>query len=288
MASGGVLPYTYKLNEGIYQSSNIFTNITPATYNVTVMDANSCTLRDSIKVNYSISPTPILEATIQYDPIKCYGGSTIVTISATGGKAPYTGTGTFIVYAGIYSQIVTDALGVKDTINVTITQPTQLKLSITSGLITSTNGTTNISATASGGTTPYSYQLNTGLFQASGNFYNVYAGTYTVNVKDANTCTFSQSITIIATNTTPEINKRLLIYVYPNPTTNYFTVNTLKYKGSFVTMNLKVYNLFGQIVYAAQGMSNVQYTFGSGFSSGTYTLVAVVDGTVQAIQLIKL
>ena len=286
--SGGVFPYTYRLNEGTYQSSNIFTNITPATYNITVKDANTCTLSDSIKVNYSNTPTPILEATIQYNPIKCYGGTTIVTISATGGKAPYTGTGTFTVYAGIYSQIVTDALGVKDTINVTITQPTQLKLSITSGLITSSNSTTYISSTASGGTSPYSYQLNSGLFQASGNFYNVYAGTYTVTVKDANTCSLSQSITIIATNTTPEINKRLLIYVYPNPTTNYFTVSTLKYKGSFVTINLKVYNLFGQIVYTAQGMSNVNYTFGSSFLSGTYTLVAVVDGTVQAVQLIKL
>ena len=287
-ATGGILPYSFRLNEGAYQASTIFTNITPATYNVTVKDANSCLVSDSIKVTYSITPTPILEASIQYNPIKCFGGTTMVTISASGGKAPYTGIGNFTVYAGVYSQIVTDALGAKDTINVTITQPTQLKLNITSGLITSANATTNISAIATGGTTPYSYQLNTGSFQASGNFYNVYAGTYNITVKDVNACTLTQSITIISTNTTPDVNKRLLIYVYPNPTTNYFTVSPLKYRGIYVTMNLKVYNIFGQIVYTAQGMSNVNYTFGTGFSSGTYTLVATVDGTIQAVQLIKL
>ena len=49
-----------------------------------------------------------------------------------------------------------------------------------------------------------------------------------------------------------------------------------------------MYNAFGQMVYSAQGRSNVTYTFGANFVPGNYILVAVVDGTVQAVKLVKL
>jgi hypothetical protein len=53
-------------------------------------------------------------------------------------------------------------------------------------------------------------------------------------------------------------------------------------------MNLIVYNAFGQVVYSARGLSNVTYTFGANFIPGNYVLVAQVDGTVQAVKLVKL
>jgi len=42
VASGGTPPYTFKLNEGQFQSKGVFTNITPALYNITVQDTNKC------------------------------------------------------------------------------------------------------------------------------------------------------------------------------------------------------------------------------------------------------
>src|SRR5262245_44040825 len=43
--------------------------------------------------------------------ILCHGGTTTVTVTATGGEEPYTGTGDFVVSAGSYSFTVTDGNG---------------------------------------------------------------------------------------------------------------------------------------------------------------------------------
>ncbi len=40
---GGTGPYTYKLNSGAFQSSNIFSNLSAGNYSVTAKDANGCT-----------------------------------------------------------------------------------------------------------------------------------------------------------------------------------------------------------------------------------------------------
>jgi hypothetical protein len=45
-------------------------------------------------------------------------------------------------------------------------------------------GLSNITATASGGTTPYMYSLNGGAFQSSGTFMNNVAGVYTITARD--------------------------------------------------------------------------------------------------------
>jgi hypothetical protein len=46
-------------------------------------------------------PEPVeLEARVAAPAISCFGGNTTATVTATGGKAPYTGTGTFNVAAG--------------------------------------------------------------------------------------------------------------------------------------------------------------------------------------------
>ena len=61
------------------------------------------------------------------------------------------------------------------------------------------SGATNtgtISATGVGGQTPYQYKLNTGTYQASGNFTTLAAGTYVVWVKDAGGIETSATVTL--------------------------------------------------------------------------------------------
>lgn len=53
----------------------------------------------------------------------------------------------------------------------------------------------SISVSASG-STGFTYKLNNGNYQASGNFSGLAAGSYSVTAKDVNGCTKSQSVTI--------------------------------------------------------------------------------------------
>jgi hypothetical protein len=71
--------------------------------------------------------------------------------------------------------------------NIVVTQPAVLNAtsSVTHVLCNGGNGT--ITITASGGTASYQYKLNSGSYQ-TGNTFTVAAGTYSVTVKDANSC----------------------------------------------------------------------------------------------------
>ena len=60
-----------------------------------------------------------------------------------------------------------------------------------------TNGAINASAT---GGTGFTYSINNGLFQSSGNFTNLAAGTYTVTAKNSNGCTGSAQFTVTTNN----------------------------------------------------------------------------------------
>jgi hypothetical protein len=59
-----------------------------------------------------------------------------------------------------------------------------------------------LSVTSNGGTSPYSYSLNGGKPQASNEFINIGAGSYSVAVKDANECSKSIQIEIISPTST--------------------------------------------------------------------------------------
>src|SRR5207253_7873972 len=56
--------------------------------------------------------------------------------------------------------------------------------------------TGSITASGSGGTGPYQYSLNGGLFQAATSFTGTAAGVYNITVKDNNGCTLTQSVQV--------------------------------------------------------------------------------------------
>ena len=65
----------------------------------------------------------ILASAVVTTPVVCNGGMAVITVSASGGIPPYTGTGTFSKPAGSYSFIVTDAAGCTANAAVTVTEP---------------------------------------------------------------------------------------------------------------------------------------------------------------------
>ena len=193
-AAGGTPSYTYKLDAGSYQSSNVFTGVGIGNHTVTVRDGKACTSVKTFTVTQSSSSPLVITAVAT--TISCYGSSANITISATGGVAPYTGTGTFTVSAGSYTYTVTDAAGASGTTTITVNQPTAIIPTVTAGTITVAGGITTITVSATGGTGSYSYKLNSGSYQSSNTFTGVAAGTYTITVKDANACTATRSITV--------------------------------------------------------------------------------------------
>jgi hypothetical protein len=140
-----------------------------------VTDANSCTA----VTTGNITQPAALTAGSSNTPILCNGGSSTVTVSASGGVGPYSGTGNFVRGAGTYSYTVTDANGCTATTTGNITQPPALSASSSKTAILCNGGSSTVTVSATGGTTPYS---GTGTFSRS-------AGTYSFTVTDANGCT---------------------------------------------------------------------------------------------------
>ncbi|MDG1331402.1 MAG: hypothetical protein P8P74_03685, partial [Crocinitomicaceae bacterium] len=170
--SGGTSPYsgtgTYTVNSG--------------PYSYTVTDANGCTSITSGTVGEPTQLVPSASSTA----IDCNGGTSTISVSATGGTAPYSGTGNFTVGVGTYSYTVTDANNCSEVVSITVAEPTTLVASATATEILCNGGTTNVTVTATGGTAPYSGNI----------VYTESAGTYTYTVTDANGCTSDATITV--------------------------------------------------------------------------------------------
>jgi large repetitive protein len=203
VAAGGPGPYSY-----IWTPSNITnavaTGLSAGSYTVTVTDGNGC---QSQAIAIITQPT-LLTATMGIATNDlCFGGNNgQVTVTASGGTPNYsyiwapsggtnaTGTG---LTAGTYTCTVTDANGCTATATAIIAQPTLLAVTIGGIANVKCNGQTdgNATATATGGTAPYSYLWGpSGGTTAIGT--GLSAGTYTMTATDAHGCTASTTVTI--------------------------------------------------------------------------------------------
>src|SRR6185436_19629026 len=97
----------------------------------------------------------VLIASASATAIACNGGTSVITISATGGTPAYSGTGSFTLTAGAYSFTVTDANGCMATTSVTVTEPSVLIASASATAIACNGGTSVITVSATGGTPAY-------------------------------------------------------------------------------------------------------------------------------------
>jgi hypothetical protein len=165
-----------------YSGIQTYNNVAPGSYNYFIADANGC--RDNYPI--VIGQPPILEATVTRSPILCYGDSSEVNIGATGGVAPYVGTGLYTESAGVFTYLVTDANGCSDDIVVGINEPGQMSAAISNTPILCNGGTSQVTVTVMSGTEPYT---GTGVFTE-------YAGYHTYTVYDFNGCSDTIGIAI--------------------------------------------------------------------------------------------
>jgi hypothetical protein len=218
--------------------------------------------------------------------INCFGETTSVTVSATGGTSPYTGTGVFKAGAGKHVYFVSDAGGNRDSVTVTLTQPQAVSASITAGSITTAGGSTSVTVSAAGGTIPYSYNVNGGAYQADPVFSNLTAGNYTFNIRDYNGCMSTKSL-ILAESTNDYYNPRFKVSIWPNPTTNYFKLQVSRIHGPY-TVYIDVYNAQGLWMYSTKGDIYSQYVFGHNFPAGSYYVKVKIGSGVRSLVVVKL
>ena len=205
---GGTAPYSYVWSTVPFQTTATATGLSAGTYTLTVTDANGCTTECSVH----LSDPALLVCTPTATNVKCHGDSSgaVNASNVLGGTAPYTylwssGQTTAIVTglpAGIYTVTVTDANNCS-TSNVTVvTEPSPLTCAANGTMATCGNANGSLSASANGGTPPYSYAWNTVPVSTTANVSGVAAGNYTLTITDANGCTTTCSATVTGSSAT--------------------------------------------------------------------------------------
>jgi hypothetical protein len=200
--SGGTIPYSIQWFTSPAQTTATATALAPGNYSFKITDNVGCVRTGTVNV----AQVNIIAPNVSVTNASCTTANGSLSSAPAGGTAPYTylwntgGTASSInsLLAGSYSLTVTDAIGCSKTVYPVVksTSPVNIGLSATNAsCIFTSNGA--ITATAFGGTAPYSYLWSnggttaaiTGLLYTSGNHYTVVA-------TDANGCTAEKSTSI--------------------------------------------------------------------------------------------
>lgn len=213
IAGGGTPPYSYSWSNGANTQS--VNNLCVGNYTVTVIDSQNC----QITIPVSIVPVVNIIINTTGTQISCFGGCNgQATATASGGTAPYTyvwntipvqnGQTAFGLCAGTYTVTVTDSNGCFNTQTVTLNNPPQLSLNVTTSDATCGANCNGFAiASANGGTGTITYQWNTLPVTNGPTLNNLCAGSYVVTATDANGCTATDTAVINAP-----------VAIQPNPT----------------------------------------------------------------------
>ncbi len=200
--ANGASPYQTNWSNG--QTSEDLSSLTPGTYTVSVTDNNGCTTADTAVITQPTALT--LHGLV--DNVSCYnlqnGG---IQITVGGGTLPYdynwsSGQSTEDLNGldtGAYVLNVTDGNGCVIDFSATITQPDTLTIQAVVYGATCNAANGSIQTLVTGGTTPYNYSWSNG--GAGQNLNNVPAGTYTLDVMDAQGCQVTYTGEVL-----PEVN----------------------------------------------------------------------------------
>ena len=210
--TGGTAPYAHAWTgpAGFTSNAPQLTGLAAGTYQVTVTDANGCSVTATRTL---VQPTPLTASVANVIHNTCFGASDgAATVIPSGGIPPYsfawnttpaqlTATANDLP-SGTWTCTVTDGYGCLSTVSVAINGPAApLAVSLTNiSDVFQCQGQQNPHGTATavitGGQAPYTTLWNT-VPPQSGTVGNFNAGgTYTVTVTDANGCTASTSVNV--------------------------------------------------------------------------------------------
>ena len=195
-----LIRYFWDNNLGFGKSFRVSPTVT-TTYHVTVFDAYGCTSTDTVRVTVHQIPEVNLPNNVEM----CQSDSILLNAVPYGGKAPYNyiwsnGDTTQSIKVSpsintIYSVTVSDANNCKSlekSVEVTVFPKPILIVSSTEADCAASNG--SATASASGGTPPYSYSWQNGYIGPILN--NIPAGNYNVTVTDFKGCSDSKTVAV--------------------------------------------------------------------------------------------
>jgi gliding motility-associated-like protein len=200
--TGGTISYNYELVElSITQNNGNFTGLDSGQYTMVISDQNGCTDTIQVSLDNVDGPDPFLSASSN---ILCFGlNDGTVLVGVNNGVAPFTydldgvnsqSSNYFpSVGAGAHYVEVMDANGCTDTIQFTLTTPTELQIASSfTDVLCYDECNAEVYVDVTGGTAPYqssSNLINFGLdFNQFDTLYNICEGVIQVTVKDQNGC----------------------------------------------------------------------------------------------------
>jgi gliding motility-associated-like protein len=312
--TGGTPTYSFSFDGGAFGTGTTTSALAGGSHNVTIKDANSCTLTVTYNVANNAAPSALVTTSLN---VLCNGAATgSLTVVPSGGTPPFTytltaptqtnTTGNFTgLAAGAYNITVRDNSGCIATASATLIQPTAVTGTVSMTPVNCFGNSTGIvTAGGAGGVAPYTY-----LWPALGNSTlattgGAAAGTYTVTIKDANLCTITRAITVtqptaltLTSTLTPatcgNANGSATVTVAGGtPTYNYnwsnggltnvlspvaagaYTITAQDFNGCVITNVVNITNIPGPTAYT--GTTTLA---GCGLLNGTHNVTGVTGGT---------
>jgi hypothetical protein len=271
--TGGSGQIFYQWSPGGAQTSSI-TGLSAGNYSVQITDITGC----DTTVNYvvsSVNPSFSLSTSSTDESCGC-DGSASVTVNGNGSftyqwndvNQQNTSTASDLC-AGSYTVVVSDGSGCSSSATVVVgSAPSAVSVSVTSSPQTDANNPDgSASAFASGGTPPYSYLWSNGGTDAI--ITGLVAGSYSVDVSDANGCSGSASVTVeadIDTTTGIFTMNWQEVTLSPNPSSGDVQIQWTSEQS--IPYTITIIDAAGRHMMSSQGQS-VQGANGVGIATST-------------------
>jgi gliding motility-associated-like protein len=207
VATGGVAPIQYSLNNSPFQNNGNFVNIPAGSYIITLRDVLGC-MKDSL---IELTQPSEVGATLDLTGANCVdskdGRAIVTAFGGRGGYKYYVTPGLYINKSGVFTGLengtytlrVADTAGCEYSTTFVINPPANALSNYMTKLDLACHGKGNegtATANVSGGTPPYNYLWNTSPAQTTPTASTLYFGLYKVEITDANGCRIKDSVYI--------------------------------------------------------------------------------------------